>query len=75
MVLSGNSAGAGAGATIDFMLSVLRDAAAAKRRFRKAFSDLSDPQPRVINPDKARLYGSAIAGMKAQGTLRRRCRQ
>ena len=41
------------GATIDFLLSVLRDAAAAKRLFRRALSDPSHPQPRVINTDKA----------------------
>ena len=61
------------GATIDFLLSALRDAAAAKRLFYQALSDPSHPQPRVINTDKAGLYGSAIAGMKAEGTLRRRC--
>jgi transposase-like protein len=52
----------------------LRDAAAAKRLFRKALSDPSHPQPRVINTDQARLYGSAIAAVKEEGTLRRRCR-
>ena len=61
------------GATIDFLLSALRDAAAAKRLFRKALSDPSHPQPRVINTDQARLYGSAITE-KEEGTLRRRCR-
>ena len=62
------------GVTIDFLLSALRDAAAAKRLFRKALSDPSHPQPRVINTDQARLYGSAIAAVKEEGTLRRRCR-
>ena len=62
------------GATIDFLLSALRDAAAAERLFRKALNNPSHPQPRVINTDKARLYGSAIAGMKEEGTLHRRCR-
>ena len=62
------------GATIDFLLSALRDAAAAKRLFRQALSDPSHPQPRVINTDQARLYGAAIAAVKAEGTLRRRCR-
>jgi transposase-like protein len=62
------------GATIDFLLSALRDAAAAERLFRQALSDPSHPQPRVINTDKARLYDSAIAAVKAEGTLRRRCR-
>src|ERR1019366_5263336 len=32
------------------------------------------PQPRVINTDQARLYGSAIAAVKEEGTRRRRCR-
>src|ERR1700687_4892819 len=63
------------GATIDFLLSALRDADAAKRLFRQALSDPAHPQPRVINTDKAPLYGSAIAGVKAEGTLHRRCRQ
>ena len=62
------------GATMDFLLSALRDAAAAERLFRKALSDPSHPKPRVINTDKASLYGSAIAAVKAEGTLRRRCR-
>jgi len=62
------------GATIDFLLSALRDAAAAKRLFRQALSDPAHPQPRVINTDQARLYGSAIAALKEAGTLRRHCR-
>jgi len=62
------------GATIEFLLSALRDAAAAKRLFRQALSDPSHPQPRVINTDKARLYCAAIAAVKREGTLRRRCR-
>src|ERR1017187_7740230 len=48
------------GATIDFLLSALRDADAAKRLFRKALSDRSHPQPRVINTDLAPIYSSAI---------------
>src|SRR5208282_3830250 len=50
-----------------------RDAAAAKRLFRRPLSDPSHPHPRVINTDQAGLYYSAIAGMKTEGTLRRRC--
>jgi len=56
--------------TIDFLLSALRDAEAAKRLFRKALSDPSHPQPRVINTDQAPIYGSAIPGIKKEGTLR-----
>jgi len=51
----------------------LRDADAAKRLFRNALSDRSHPQPRVINTDLAPIYGSAIADMKKEGTLRSRC--
>ena len=63
-----------AGATIDFLLSALRDADAAKRLLRKALSDPSHPQPRVINTDLAPIYGSAIPAIKKEGTLSRRCR-
>jgi transposase-like protein len=38
-----------AGATIDFLLSALRDADAARRLFRKALSDPCHPQSRVID--------------------------
>jgi transposase-like protein len=62
------------GATIDFLLSALRDAEAAKRLFRKALSNPSHPQPRVINTDRAPIYGSAIPAIKKEGTLRSRCR-
>ena len=62
------------GATIAFVLSALRDAAAARRLFRKALTDPSHPQPRVIHTDQARLYGAAIPAVKTDGTLRRRCR-
>jgi transposase, IS6 family len=62
------------GATIDFLLSAFRDAAAAKRLFRKALGDRSHPQPRVINTDLAPIYGSEIPDSKKEGTLRKRCR-
>ena len=58
------------GATIDFVLSRLRDAATAKRLFRKALTNPSHRQPRVINTDQARLYGAAISGVKQEGILR-----
>src|SRR3954467_7650732 len=60
------------GATIDFLLSALRDADAAKQLFRKALSALSHPQPRVINTDLAPTYTSAIPAIKKEGVLRRR---
>jgi transposase, IS6 family len=58
---------------IDFLLSALRDADAAKRLFRKALSDRSHPQPRVINTDLAPIYSPAIPDSKKEGTLRTRC--
>jgi transposase-like protein len=63
-----------AGATIDFLLSALRDADAAKRLFHRALKNPLHPQPRVINTDLAPIYHSAITEMKKAGTLRRRCR-
>ena len=62
------------GATIDFLLSALRDADAAKRLFRKALGDRFHPQPRVINTDLAPIYSAAIPDSKKEGTLRNRCR-
>ena len=41
--------------------SGLRDAATAKRLFRKVLTNPSHPQPRVINTGQARLYGPAIS--------------
>ena len=52
----------------------MRDAETAKRLFRKALSNPSHPQPRVINTDLAPIYGSAIPDIKKDGTLRSRCR-
>jgi transposase, IS6 family len=59
---------------IDFLLSALRDADAAKRLFQKALGDRSHPQPRVINTELAPIYSSAIPDIKREGTLRTRCR-
>ena len=52
----------------------LRDAAAAKLLFRKALTDPSHPQPRVINTGQAHRYGSLVSGVKKEG-IRRRCRR
>ena len=62
------------GQTIDFLLTAKRDAAAAKRFFRKTLLNPANPQPRVINVDKNRAYPAAVEELKAEGTLRRRCR-
>ncbi len=62
------------GQTIDFLLTARRDAAAAKRFFRKIFRTSSNPMPRVINVDKNPAYPAAIRELKREGTLKRRVR-
>ena len=62
------------GATIDFLLSPIRSAHAAKALLAKALADPSHPQLRVINTDKAKCYPPAIYESKEEGVLRRRCR-
>jgi transposase, IS6 family len=57
------------GATIDFLLSAKRDAAAAERFLAKALSGANHPAPRVINTDKHAAYPWAIAELKADGVL------
>ena len=52
----------------------LRDAAAAKRFFRRALANPGNRMPRVINVDKNRAYPVALGELKEQGTIRRRCR-
>ena len=57
------------GATIDFLLSAKRDAAAAERFLAKALGGENHPTPRVINTDKHAAYPPAIAELKAAGVL------
>ena len=61
-------------ATIDFLLSARRDAAAAKRFFQKALRSVGHPRPRVINVDGNPSYPRAIGELKRTGELGRRCR-
>jgi IS6 family transposase len=61
------------GATIDFLLSAKRDAAAAKRFFQKALRSAGHPRPRVINVDGNPSYPKVIAELKRTGELGRRC--
>ena len=63
-----------AGQTIEFLLAAKRDAAAAKRFFRKALCGAGNPVPRVINVDQNRAYPAAVDSLKAEGTLPRRMR-
>jgi transposase, IS6 family len=62
------------GATIDFLLSAKRDAAAAKRFFQKALRSPDHPTPRVINVDRCPSYPAAVEQLKKEGQLRSRCR-
>ena len=56
------------GATIDFLLAVRRDAAAAKRFFQNALHAPGHPRPRVINVDGNPSYPKVVAELKQEGT-------
>ncbi len=56
------------GHTIDFMLSAKRDAAAARRFFRKALRQHT-VNPRTLTVDKNAAYPSATTAMKKAGEL------
>jgi transposase, IS6 family len=62
------------GQTIDFLLSAKRDAAAAKRFFRKAMAQPHTVNPRTITADKNPTYPKATAEMKHAAELWRFCR-
>jgi transposase, IS6 family len=57
------------GQTIDFLLSARRDAAAAKRFFRKALAQPHAVNPRTITVDKNPAYARAAKEMKRTGEL------
>ena len=62
------------GATIDFLLSAKRDAAAAERFLAKALGGENHPAPRVINTDEHAGYRPAIVRLKAEEALKENCR-
>jgi transposase-like protein len=62
------------GASIDFLLSAKRDAAAAERFLAKALGGANNPAPRVINTDEHAGYPPAVVWLKAKGTLEENCR-
>ena len=57
------------GQTIDFLLSVKRDAAAAKRFFRKALAQPHTVNPRTITVDKNPAYPKAVTELKGSAEL------
>ena len=57
------------GQTIDFLLSAKRDAAAARRFFRKALKQAHTVNPRTLTVDKNATYPSATKAMKKAGEL------
>ena len=62
------------GQTIDFLLTDRRDAAAARRFFRRALLNVGNTMPRVINVDKNPAYPRAVEDLKREGAIGRRCR-
>ncbi len=58
-----------AGNTLDFLLTAKRDAAAAKRFFRKTLRAFHTQTPRVITVDKNAAYPKAINELKADKEL------
>ena len=62
------------GQTIDFLLSAKRDAAAAKRFFRKALAQPHTVNPRTITVDKNPAYPKAVTKLKDDGEMWRRSR-
>ena len=61
------------GATLDFLLSDKRDAAAAKRFLERVLRGENHPVPRVINTDKHAGYPPAIKALKEEGVLAGGC--
>ncbi len=57
------------GKTLDFLITAKRDAAAAKRFFRKALKAAHNQEPRVITVDKNAAYPKAIDELKQKKEL------
>src|SRR3954452_8018797 len=61
-------------APIPALLTAKRDAAGARRFFRRALRATGNPVPRVINVDEIPAYPAAVEELKAEGFLPRRVR-
>ena len=62
------------GATLDFMLSVARDADAAKQFFRKVLDAGHTTLPRVITVDKNAVYPPAFEALQHDNSVPEACR-
>ena len=61
------------GATVEFMLSLARDAVSAKRFFRKALRAKHTVPPQVTNVDRNPSYPKAVNKLQRNGTLSPEC--
>jgi transposase-like protein len=61
------------GKTLEYLLSVARDAEAAKRFFSKALIASHTVMPRVITVNKNAAYPKALSELKAAATLPEHC--
>jgi IS6 family transposase len=61
------------GATLDFMLSAMRDADAAERFFRQVLQASHTLPPRVITVDKHAAYPPAFEALQQEGMLPESC--
>jgi transposase-like protein len=61
-------------ATVDFLLSEVRDLSAARSFFQKALAAPGHPRPRVINVDGNPSYPTVVNELKKQRALGQRCR-
>jgi transposase-like protein len=61
------------GATLDFMLRVIRDAGAAEQLFRKVLDAGHTTPPRVITVDKNAAYPPVFDALQREGTLPEIC--
>jgi len=62
------------GATLDFYLSVNRNAATAKQFLNKVLAGANHPRPGVINVDGNPSYPQVVHKLKQERRLGRRCR-
>lgn len=62
-----------AGQTLDFLLSPMRDATAAKKFFRKVLGARHTVMPRVITVAKNAAYPPAVSALQHEGSLPEHC--